>query len=70
MKFFMDDGEMATIRADQVVTRKCYNASLEVAKKKKEDKEETRPPNSSKVMLVDLDVRRQWKWKDLSPIES
>ena len=55
-KFFTNDGEIATVRANQVVARKCYNACLEVAKKKKTKKEEIRPPSSSKVMLIDLDV--------------
>ena len=40
IKFFTDNGEIATVRADQVATHKCYNVSLEVAKKKKEVKEE------------------------------
>ena len=57
MKFFTDDEEIATIRADQVIARKCYNVNLEKTKKKKEDKKEVQPPNSSKVMLVDLDAR-------------
>ena len=57
MKFFIDKGEIATVRADQAAARKCYNASLEVTKKKKEDKEEVQPLSLSKVMLVDLDVR-------------
>ena len=58
MKFFTDKGEIATVRADQVVARKCYNASLEVTNKKKENKEEVQPLSSSKVTLGDLDVRR------------
>ena len=57
MKFFTDKGEIATVKADQVAAHKCYNASLEVTKKKKEDKEEIWPPSLSKVMLVDLDAR-------------
>ena len=56
MKFFTDKGEIATVRADQPAACKCYNASLELTKKKKEDKEEVRPLSLSKVMLVDLDV--------------
>ena len=39
MKFFTDDGEIVTVRADQVAARKCYNARLEITKKK-EIKEE------------------------------
>ena len=34
MKFLTDDREIATIRADQITARRCYNASLEVVKKK------------------------------------
>ena len=31
MKFFTHNGEIATVRADQAATHKCYNVSLEVA---------------------------------------
>ena len=61
MKFFTDKGKIVIMRADQATARKCYNASLEVTKKKKEDKEDVRPFSSSKVMLVDLDARRRNK---------
>ena len=40
MKFFMDKREIATVRVAQVVACKCYNVSLEVTKRKKEEKEE------------------------------
>ena len=59
MKFFTDDGEIASIKANQVAARKCHNASLEVTKKKREDKEGVQPLNSSNVMLVDLDAKGQ-----------
>ena len=55
MKFFTNDGEIATVRANQATAHKCYNVSLQVAKKKKENKEEA----PSKVMLVDLDARQR-----------
>ena len=43
MKFFTDKEEIATLRADQAIAYKCYNACLEVVqKKKKEDKHEIR----------------------------
>lgn len=67
MKCFIDDREIVTMRADQAIAHKCYNASLEVTKKKKEDKEEVRSPSSSKVMLVDLDARGRQKIKRLMP---
>lgn len=57
MKFLMDEGEIATIKMDQAAAHKCYNASLEVTKKKKEGTKEVRPLSSSKVMLIDLDAR-------------
>ena len=66
MKFFTDEGEIVTMRADQAITLKYYNASLKVIKKKKkEDKEEVRPPSSSKVILVDLDTR----WREGKKVE-
>lgn len=37
--------------------------------KKKEDKKEDRPPNSSKVMLVDLDTRGRQEAKRPKPDE-
>ena len=56
MKFFADNGEIANVRVDQAETRRCYNASLEVVTK--EPKAEiSRPPSSSNVMLIDLDIR-------------
>ena len=36
MKFFTDSGEVATVKADQVTARRCYNASLEIQRQKKE----------------------------------
>ena len=57
MKFFMDEGEVANVKADQAADHKCYDASLVAIKKKKDDKEEAQPLSSSKVMLVDLDAR-------------
>ena len=60
MKFFTDNEEVATVRADQAAARKCYNASLEVAKKRKKSKEEDWPLSSSNVMLIDLNARG-WK---------
>ena len=39
-KLFTDKGEIAIVRVDQTVAHKCYNASLEAIKKKKEEKEE------------------------------
>ena len=55
MKFFADDGEIATVKADQAVAWRCYNASLEIVKKEPKA-EVSRPPSSSNVMLIDLDV--------------
>ena len=54
MKFFTDNREITTVRVDQAIAHKCYNASLEVTRKKSENKEEAQPQGSSKVMLVDL----------------
>ena len=59
MKFFIDDREITTIRADQAIVGKCYNASLEVTQKKSENKEKAQPQGSSNVMLVDLDARQR-----------
>ena len=55
MKFFSDDGQIATIRANKAAAHRCYNASLEVVKKKK-TKVEDQLPSSLKVMRIDLDV--------------
>ena len=40
MKFFIDDGEIATVRADQVIARKCDNTSLEIAKRRSQKQKE------------------------------
>ena len=63
MKFFSDDGQIATIRANKAAAHRCYNASLEVVKKKK-TKVEDQLPSLLKVMLIDLDVRgrQETKW--------
>lgn len=37
IKFFTDNGEIATVKADQVVAHHCYNTSLEIQKVKKEE---------------------------------
>ena len=59
MKFFTDNGEIATVKMDQAATYHCYNASLEVKKTKKDESQDSsRPPNSLKVMMVDLDARK------------
>ena len=57
IKFFTDDGEIATMRANQVTARRCYNTSLEIAKKKESKAEGIRATGLSNVMLIDLDVR-------------
>ena len=67
MKFFTDGGEIATMRANQIIAHKCFNMSLEVAKKKETKEEGTRPLNSSNVMLIDLDVRGQQEAKRPEP---
>ena len=69
MKFFVDDGEITTIRADQVAAQRCYNASLEVVKKEPQA-EISPPPSSSNVMLIDLDVRGQQEAKGRSQGEN
>ena len=66
MKFFTDDEEIATVKADQITTHKCYNASLEVAKKK-EKKQEAQHPSSSKVMLIGLNVQGRQEAKRPEP---
>ena len=60
MKFFTDNGEITAVKADQAAARWCYNASLEIQKVKKEGSQDSPcPSNSSKVMMVDLDVRQR-----------
>ena len=57
MKFFTDNRAITTTRVDQVTTRKCYNVSLEVAQKKKEESRNCpRLSCSSKVMMIDFDA--------------
>ena len=59
MKFFTDKGEIIAVKADQVTARRCYNASLEIQRQQKEVSQgNVRPPNASKVMMVDLDTRK------------
>ena len=59
MKFFTNNGEVATVKADQVAVRRCYNVSLEIKRRNKvESHDNCRPPNSVKVMMVDLDTRK------------
>ena len=59
MKFFVDNGEIATLKVDQVAGRRTYNASLKVSWKKIESKDEARPSSSSKVMIVKLDAKER-----------
>ena len=57
MKFFTNKGEITMIRMNQAMTRRCYNASLEIQRRKKEEfGNGSLPPSSSKIMMVDLDV--------------
>ena len=57
MKFFIDNGEVATVKANQVAARRY--ASLEIQRRKKEESHDnSRPSNSAKVMMVDLDARK------------
>ena len=60
MKFFTDNGEITTVKADQALARRCYNARLEIQKAKKEGSQDSpHPPSSLKVMMVDLDARQR-----------
>ena len=57
MKFFIDEGEITTLKVDQAVAYYYCNASLEIHKGRKEEPESGfRLPSSSKVMMVDLDA--------------
>ena len=58
MKFFTDKGEIATVKADQVATQWCYNASLKIQKHQKKALEDTPRPDALKVMIIDLDLRK------------
>ena len=35
MNFIIDDGKVETIKADQILARRCYNDSIEISKKRK-----------------------------------
>ena len=60
MKFFIDNGGITTVKADQAAARQCYNASLEIQKYIKEgSRDSPRPPSSSKVMMVHVDARQR-----------
>ena len=60
MKFFTDNGVIATVKADQVTARCYYNASLEIQKVKREEfRDNTYPLSLSKVIRVDLDARQR-----------
>ena len=68
MKFFTDDGEITTIKANQVEVRRCYNVSMEIQKGKKEESGNcSRLPNSSKVLMVNLDTRGWQEMKRPEP---
>ena len=59
MKFFTNSGEIAIVKANQVATQWCYSVSLEIQRQKKEGSHDnSRPPNSSEVMMVELDMRK------------
>ena len=65
MKLFTDNGEIATIRANQVVAGRYYNASLEIQKgKKKEPGISFRHPSLSNIMMLNLDAQGVKKRRD------
>ena len=56
---FHDSGEISIVKAYQVTARRCYSASIEIQRQRNEGSHDSpRPPNSSKVMMVDLDTRK------------
>ena len=49
MKFFVDNREITSVKANQAAAQRCYNASLEIRREGKEDAQDNAQPlNSSK----------------------